>query len=66
MLSQVWQWWHTPLIPALRRQMNLCEFEVTLVYKNQFQDRPQSYRKILSQEKKQNKTMQAIVTPPKH
>jgi hypothetical protein len=28
-------WWCTPLIPALRRQwqMNLCEFEASLVYK---------------------------------
>ena len=29
------QWWHALLIPALRmqRQMDLCEFEASLVYK---------------------------------
>ena len=34
--------WHTPLIPALgkQRQTDLCEFEASLVYKNQ--DRLQS------------------------
>ena len=28
-------WWHTPLIPALRRQrqVDLCELEASLVYK---------------------------------
>jgi hypothetical protein len=30
-----WTWWHIPLIPAPRkqRQEDLCEFEVSLVYK---------------------------------
>ena len=28
-----WAWWHTPLIPELQRQANLCEFEASLVYK---------------------------------
>ena len=29
-------WWHRPLIPALgrQRQVDLCEFEFSLVYKN--------------------------------
>jgi hypothetical protein len=29
------QWWHIPLIPALRRQkqMDLCKFEASLVYR---------------------------------
>ena len=29
------QWWHVPLIPVLKRQrqVNLCEFEFSLVYK---------------------------------
>jgi hypothetical protein len=26
-------WWHTPLVPALWRQVDLCEFEASLVYK---------------------------------
>jgi hypothetical protein len=25
------QWWPTPLIPVLRRQMDLCQFEASLV-----------------------------------
>ena len=51
------QWWCTPLIPALRRQRqaDLCEFEASLVYKSQFQDRLQSYRETLSRKTKQNK-----------
>jgi hypothetical protein len=29
-----WQWWHTPLIPALGRQSRwISEFEASLVYK---------------------------------
>ena len=30
-----WPWWCTPLIPALRRQrqVDLCEFEASLVYR---------------------------------
>ena len=30
------QWWCTPLIPALgrQRQVDLCEFEASLVYKS--------------------------------
>lgn len=33
-------YWHTPFIPALRRQRqaDLCESEVSLVYKNKVQD----------------------------
>jgi hypothetical protein len=29
-------WWHMPLIPALRRQrqVDLCDFETSLVYKS--------------------------------
>ena len=26
------QWWHTHLIPALGRQVDLCEFKASLVY----------------------------------
>jgi len=33
--EQAGQWCHTPLIPALRRQrqVELCEFEASLLYK---------------------------------
>ena len=43
-----------PLIPALRmqRQVDLYEFEASLVYKSQFQDRHQSYRETVSRKKK--------------
>ena len=32
------QWWHTPLIlaPKRQRQMDLCEFKASLVYKVSF------------------------------
>ena len=35
-LLQAGWWWHTPLIPALgrQRQVDLCEFEASLVYKS--------------------------------
>ena len=31
-----WGWWRTPSIPALRKQkqVDLCEFEASLVYKS--------------------------------
>ena len=34
-LNRVGWWWHTPLIPALgkQRQVDLCEFEASLVYR---------------------------------
>ena len=40
----------TPLIPAPRRQrqVDLCEFKASLVYKSLFQNRLQSYRETLS------------------
>ena len=33
--TEGWEWWCTPLIPALRRQgqVNLREFEASLVYR---------------------------------
>ena len=42
---------NTPLIPALgrERQVDLCEFKASLVYKSEFQDRLQSHRETLSQ-----------------
>ena len=57
-------WWCTPLIPALwrQRQVDLCEFEASLVHKNEFQDRFQSYRETLSQTNK-NKIMMRVVGP---
>ena len=33
-LSEARQWWHAPLIPALRRQrQEISEFEASLVYR---------------------------------
>ena len=50
------QWWHMPLIPALGQQSkaDLCGFEASLVYKNEFQDRNKVTDKTCV--KKQNKT----------
>ena len=48
------RWWRTPLIPALGRQVNFCEFEASLIYKSEFQDRLQSYRETLSPKIKKN------------
>ena len=33
--NEDWEWWCTPLIPALRRQrwVDLCEFAASLVYR---------------------------------
>ena len=35
--SKAEQWWHMPLVPALRRQRqrqeDLCEFEVNVIYR---------------------------------
>jgi hypothetical protein len=41
-----WWWWHTPLVPALRkqRQENLCEYEINL-------GQPRLCREILSGKK---------------
>ena len=43
-----------PLILAFgsQRQVDLCEFVASLVYKSLFQDRHQSYRETLPQKKK--------------
>ena len=32
---QGWVWWHTPLVPAFgrQRQVDLCEFKASLVYR---------------------------------
>ena len=52
-----WRQWRTPLIPALgrQRQLDLCEFEASRVYKSYLQDRLQSYRKICLEEKKKER-----------
>ena len=45
------QWWHTPLIPALRRQrqMDLCEFKTTLGYTRLNQSkRNRGHAKVIS------------------
>ena len=36
------QWWHTPLIPALRRQrqVDLCEFKVSPDYRPAYTEKP--------------------------
>jgi hypothetical protein len=31
-----WAWWYMILIPALKRQMDLCEFKASLVYRASF------------------------------
>ena len=43
-------WWHTPLIPALRRQRQvvLCELEASLVYRVNL-GQPGIHREILYQ-----------------
>jgi hypothetical protein len=45
-----WEWWCTPLIPALRRQrqVDLCEFQAILVYRESSRTARLLGRKTLS------------------
>jgi hypothetical protein len=44
-----WQWWHSPLIPALHwhRQVDLCEFEASPVYRLNSRTASQGYTEKL-------------------
>ena len=57
--SGAW-WWHTPLVPALRRQRqeNLCEFEASLAYKASSRTARTTQKNPVSKTNKQNKTKQ--------
>jgi hypothetical protein len=49
-------WWITHLIPALRRQrqVDLCEFKVSLIFKSSFQQQYCHKEKPVSNKAKQN------------
>ena len=56
------QWWYTPLIPALGKQMwaDLCEFEATLVYNGSSRTANATQKNPVLN--KQNKTTTIITT----
>jgi len=58
-----WALWSMPLIPALgrQRQVDLCEFEVSLVYKVS-PGQPGLHRETLSQEDQMGKQKSAIIS----
>ena len=55
--NKVRQWWHMPLIAALRRQrqVDLCEFETNLVYRVCFRTGSQATEKLSQKNKNKNK-----------
>jgi hypothetical protein len=61
-------WWHTPLIPALGRQRQVSEFEVSLVYKVSSRTARAIQRNPVSKnQKKKKKTLLLLQgTPPSH
>ena len=52
-----WQWWHTPLIPALgrQRQVDICEFKASLVYRVNSRTGSNATEKLEKQNKQTNK-----------
>ena len=51
------QWWHRPLIPALRRQrwVGLCEFKASLVYRASLRTAKTTQRNSVSKNKKRKR-----------
>ena len=55
-------WWHTPLIPALRRQ-RISEFKARLVYKVSSRTARATQRNPASKQQQQQQKQQERVTP---
>jgi hypothetical protein len=54
------RWWYTPSVPALRRQVGLCEFEAILVYRVSSRIVRATQRKSVSKKIRINKNLKSV------